>query len=309
MRRGRRLLKYIGLLAIVLGMGSHALAQDGDMMSEPGDSMVTESTPTPVAIERSKDAADNYPLAYAARGLTMPQGMIRGEFKFAFGSFELNLGAFSTFDETIAALNFGAAISPVDNLEIGLSDNRMGWPESAFGLRGLLALVVQPDTNVGDIPLYVRYRFLNHDNLEIGIDLELNLPVLNDFGILVGLPIRIHASDSFAIDTGAAFTVSDLGGENVTGVQIPFGIVANFTDNIFLKAQTGVTLIDLSDIGGAVPVHAGLGYSMETGPAMVDIFGMFGFPTLLVFADGDSKTFTKIWELSVGLKVYTPVLF
>ena len=284
------------------------MAQDEEVMGEPiaEEAVAYETTATPAPAARSKDAADNYELAYAARGLTMPQGMIRGTLGFTIGKLSLTVPFFGTISETTAALDIGAAISPLENLEIGFNDDRMGWPEFDFGARSLIPILLQPDSDVGDIPLYIRYRFLNTNGVEIAADLELNLPTATDFGILLGLPVRIKASEQVAIDTGAAFTVIDLGGENFTSVRIPLGLVANFTDNIFMKVQSGLDVVDLSDPGFGIPLRFGAGYTIEAGPTMVDLFG---FPVLAAFADGESTTSTDIWTLSFGAKVYTLVLF
>ena len=279
----------------------------GDDATMGEDDAMVDSDPD--TSTTSDDASANYPLAYAARGLTMPKGMIRGTLVFSIGdNGEIN-------NSTEAALDIGAAISPIDNLELGLDDDRVGWPQPIQGGRALLPLVLQPDTGFGDIPLYARYRFLEQAKVEMAVDLELNLPTDTDFGILLAVPIRIKAHEKVAIDTGVGFGITDLGGNNVLGLMVPVGVVANFTDNIFMKVQTGVTVGDLTDEangGGpliSVPLAIGAGYSLEAGPTMVDLFGMFGFPALFATRDGNSDTFTDVWSISFGAKVYTPVLF
>ncbi|MBW2629620.1 MAG: hypothetical protein JRE45_18665 [Deltaproteobacteria bacterium] len=89
--------------------------------------------------QESTSPADAYGIRYAARGLVMPKGMIRG-------TFDVVIGRDSGFETT--TLNFGAAISPVNHLELGFSRYRMGsYPNPdlfrATGGDGLIPIIAQ----------------------------------------------------------------------------------------------------------------------------------------------------------------------
>jgi hypothetical protein len=276
-----------------------------------------ETPPPPVEAASvevpSEDAADNYGLAYARRQLTMPRGMVRGTFDVS--TFHLDLGFFGS--ENFVSLNFGVAISPVDDLELGFSRYRMGsFPGINFvelvnlGGSGLISAFVSPEGDFGDIPFYLRYQPVS-GTVDVGLEFRLRIPTLSEFGLAFGLPVRIHAGDSVAIDTGFDLTVDDPGDLNILSVGVPFQIVGNLSDNFFLELQTGVSLPDVTTdpIVTVLPFGFALGGSVDAGPVMLDVFFNFRFPAFAAFASGESEITTEIWTITVGINVYSPVLF
>jgi len=284
---------------------------------ETPPSLVADEAPPP-AVEAasveatSKDAADNYGLAYAGRELTMPRGMVRGTFDVS--TLHLGLGLFS---QNFVSLNFGAAISPVDDPELGFSRYRMGsYPGINFidlvnlGGSGLISAFVSPEGDFGDIPFYVRYQPMS-GTADVALEFRLRIPTLSEFGLAFGVPVRIHAGDSVAIDTGFDLTLDDPGGVNILSVGVPFQIVGNVSDNFFLELQTGVSLPDITTdpVVTVLPLGFTLGGSVDAGPVMLDAFFNFRFPTFAAFASGNSEITTEIWTITIGINVYSPVLF
>ncbi|KPK13511.1 MAG: hypothetical protein AMJ62_14915 [Myxococcales bacterium SG8_38] len=276
-----------------------------------------ETPPPPVEAARpeppSKDAADNYGLAYAGRELTMPRGMVRGTFDVS--TLHFDLGFFGS--ENFVSLNFGAAISPVDDLELGFSRYRMGsFPGINFidlvnlGGSGLISAFVSPEGDFGDIPFYIRYQPVS-GTADVALEFRLRIPTLSEFGLAFGLPVRIHAGDSVAIDTGFDLTFDDPGGLDVLSVGVPLQIVGNVSDNLFLELQTGVSLPDITTdpVVTVLPLGFRLGGSVDAGRVMLDAFFNFRFPTFAAFGSGDSEVTTEIWTITVGINVYSPVLF
>ena len=278
-----------------------ALAQDA---TEPG----IESTEA----EPSTRASDNYDLRYAARPLTMPKGMVRGTFDVSGFRF-----TFFGFSETFWSLNFGIAIAPVKHLEIGFSRYRMGgFPGinsiDLFGLggQGLISAFVAPEGEFGDIPFYVRYQPLE-GVADLALELRLRIPTFSEFGMAFGVPLRLHAGDWVAIDTGFDLTYDAPSTARLLSIGFPLDLVVNASRNVFLKVQSGVSLPDIT----TAPVVAGfplgfvLGGSAPAGSTMLDVFVSFRFPIFGVVGSGGGELTTEIWALTFGINVHSPLLF
>lgn len=309
----------VGALAVgSLCCGRSAAAQDtGVIVAEiPTETteVASEGTEEPVT-EKSRDsAADAYGLAYAQRGLVMPKGMVRG-------TFDLTVGKLFAGTDAITSMSFGVALSVVENLELGFSRYRMGsfpdlntFPSLGFGGEGLIGFFMTPDGSFGDIPFYARYRLVDAEAVEIAIDFGVLFPTETEWGILAGVPIRFHAGDQVAVDTGAQLWVNDAGGFNILTFGIPLSIVGNITKHGFLKINTGVVILDLSHEVADKPLYAipfgfGGGFNFEAGSTMLDLFAAFRWPALGAFSDGASDTSADYWTLTFGLNIYSPVLF
>lgn len=272
----------------------------------------TELSSVSTEPEQSKRASDNYGLTYAARSLTMPKGMIRGTFDVS----GLRLPVFAG-SETIWTLNFGVAIAPVRNLEIGFSRYRMGsFPGVnsldllGLGGQGLISVFVSPETDFGDIPFYLRYQ-ATEGVADFALEFRVRLPTFSEVGIAVGLPLRLHAGDSVAIDTGFDLTYDDPGGAGLLSIGFPLDLVVNPTSNVFFKIQSGVSLpaVDEEPTIAAFPLGFTVGGTAAAGSAMLDAFAMFRFPIFGAVGEGQRELTTDIWTITIGINVYSPVLF
>lgn len=290
--------RFAFAFAFALMWTSTAVAEDDPLESGPGE---------------SKAASANYPLAYAARPLTMPRGMVRVTFDI--NALRLGVGGFGS--QAVVSLNWGVAVSPVDNLELGFSRYRTGsFPGInsidflGLGASGLITAVVSPQGDFGDIPFYARYQVAS-GVADFALEFRVRFPTLSEWGLAWGLPLRIHAGDPVAIDTGVDLALDDPGNQNIFGVGIPFDITANLNENVFLKVQTGATLPDItaSPTITVVPLGFGLGGSVAPGPVILDFFANFRFPVFAAFGQGQSEVTTGVWNLIFALNIYTPVLF
>lgn len=301
---------FVATIAVGFAIPGFAFAEEE--VGETAPPLVANEAP-PLPVEApSKDAADNYGLAYAGRELTMPRGMVRG-------TFDVNTWHIDIFgsSENFVSLNFGAAISPVDNLEIGFSRYRMGsFPGINFidlvnlGASGLISGIVSPEGDFGDIPFYLRYQAVS-GTADVALEFRLRIPTLSEFGLAFGVPVRIHAGDSVAIDTGVDITFDDPGDLDILSVGVPLQVVGNLSDNVFLELQTGVSLPDITTdpVVTVLPLGFTVGGSVDAGPVMLDAFLNFRFPLFAAFSSGESEVTTEIWTITVGINVYSPVLF
>lgn len=295
-------------LALGLSIAALWCALPGKVFSQD----VTYASPGVLVPEQSTRASDTYGLAYAARPLTMPKGMIRG----TFDASGLRLSLFGV-SQMVWSLNFGVAIAPVKHLEIGFSRYRMGsFPGInaldllGLGGQGLISVFVAPETEFGDIPFYVRYQ-VTEGVADLALEFRVRIPTLSEVGIAFGVPVRFHAGDRVAIDTGFDLTYDDPRGADLLSIGFPLDVVFNPSSQVFFKIQSGASLLDV----GRAPTVAGfplgfvLGGSVAAGSTMLDPFVAFRFPIFGAVGGGESELISEIWTITFGINVYSPVLF
>lgn len=266
-------------------------------------------TEAPRLAAGKRKASQSYDIRYANRSLTMPRGMMRGTFDTVVGRWNA---------ETISTMSFGAAITLADDFEIGFSRYRMGsfpgmslLPNVGFGAEGLVGFAMSPDAQFGDIPFYARFEALDRDVVKLGFDAVFRIPSQTHFGFLGGIPLRFVVQERLAIDTGLNFTVDDNPqGPAVWSLEFPVRLVGNVTDQLFLEAMSGMTFFDLSHTAHTViPLGLRAGYTIEARATMMDVFGSFRFPTFYDFTSSDSSLTTDLWQVTIGINIYSPVLF
>lgn len=274
---------------------------------------------------------DAYGIRYARRKLAMPKGMMRGTFDVVAGSVQ---------DEGTATINLGAAISPAKYLEVGFSRYRMGsYPNPdvlrSLGGDGLIPIVVQgrgliPATSnnergFGDMLAYLRVEPPTEPAsdkygkapatsvLDIAFDIGFLIPTASEFGLLFGVPIRLHGGDVFAFDVGLQVNLDNIGGDGgqFTSITLPWNLVFSTTDFLFVKLNSGLNAIDITGSGGnalkVFPLGLGIGGTVANERIMSDIFVAFSWPILGTIDPGGTNT--DIWTITIGTNLYSPVLF
>lgn len=273
--------------------------------------------------EESTSPADAYGVRYAARGLVMPKGMIRG-------TFDVVIGRNSGLNAT--TLNFGAAISPVKHLELGFSRYRMGsYPNPdifrSTGGDGLIPIIAQGQDLVpvlnpanrafGDMFAYARVATTDSDVADFGFDLGFLIPTASEFGMLLGIPVRFHGGEVFAFDTGLMINLDYLASDfdSMTSISFPWNVVLSVTDEVFVKINSGLNAVDVTTEGRLIffPLGFGLGATVSSERIMSDVFAGFSWPflgTLGAFLDTRStEATTDAWTITIGVNFYSPVLF
>jgi hypothetical protein len=291
-----------------------------------------EETEAPPIGDWKPRASESYDIRYANRNLTLPRGMMRGTFDTVVGRrTEEAQGLDRPFGPTgtISTMSFGVAITLADDFEIGFSRYRMGsfpgvsvFPNFGFGGEGLIAFSMSPEAKFGDIPFYARFEAFESEVVKLGIDAVFRIPSRTEFGFLGGIPLRFIVHEQFAFDTGLEFVVdNNPQGPSIWSLNIPFNFVANATDQFFLKLNSGMNFFDLGHtvrtatsglIRGPfyfIPLGVGAGYTVEAGTAMMDIFASFRFPTFYGFTSRASELNAETWQVTIGLNIYSPVLF
>lgn len=292
-----------------------------------------EETETPLIGTMKRRASEDYDIRYANRDLTMPRGMMRGTFDTVAGrrAEETRAGLSEPFGPvgTVATMNFGVAISLAQDFEIGFSRYRMGsfpslsvFPGFGFGGEGLITFSLSPEVKFGDIPIYGRFQALDRDVVKLAFDAVFRIPSRTTFGFLFGVPLRLIVDERFAFDTGVEMVIDDNPrGPSVWSMNIPFEFVANATDQLFFALKSGMSFFDLSQtirtvtsglVQGPfyfIPLGIEAGYTFEARATMMDVFVDFRFPSLYGFTTRANEVNAETWQVTIGVNVYSPVLF
>ncbi len=291
-----------------------------------------EETRPPEMDTPKRRATEDYSLRYAARRLALPRGMLRGTFDLVAGRRASEAAGTEVFGPTgtVSSLNFGAALGVSDTFEIGFSRYRMGsspdmnlFPQFGFGGEGLVSLMLAPELEFGDIPLYLRFQAFDAEHVQVAFDAVFRIPSNTRFGFLGAMPLRINvANDNVAIDTGLQFSAEDNSkGKTLWSLSLPLSFVGNLSPNVFLTLSSGMQFFDLGDVVGTatsglvggpfyfIPLGFGGGYSVEARRTLLDLFANFRWPTLYGFNQDGSEASADVWAITIGVNVYSPKLF
>ncbi len=181
---------------------------------------------------------------------------------------------------------------------------------------------MSPDAKFGDIPLYARFEALSSEHVKLAFDAVFRIPSRTEFGFLGGIPLRFIIQERFSFDTGFEFTIdTNPSGPSVWSLNIPVTFVANATDQLFIKVNSGMNLFDLSQtirtvtsglVNGPfyfIPLGLAVGYTVEARSTMMDVFAGFRFPAFYGFTTRESQLNAETWQVTIGLNIYSPVLF
>jgi hypothetical protein len=278
------------------------------------------SAPTVEALAQDEEVAasvfdQGYPVRFARRPLVLHEGMVRADSRVTIGGVT-GSGVFSSLD-------IGAAVSPVENLELGLSTELTGAIPAPGGI-SLISVIFSPQASYGDIPVYARYQYAESENALAVVDLVLVLPTNTDFSISAGFPLRIvELFGLFTMDmsinlryrNGDKYAVPNPS-KNTADFTFSGASITNITDNGYVEIGGGVGLINVGGGAGAknvveLPFFLGGGYTHE-GKVLVDIFAQFGWQPLMT-ANGppgvDTFNIDDDWFVTIGATVHTKTLF
>ena len=255
----------------------------------------------------------SYPVRFARRPLVLHEGMVRADGR-------LTVGGISA-PGTFSSLDIGGAVSPIENLELGLSTELTGAIPSRGGV-GLISVIFSPEASYGDIPIYARYQFVESETALLAVDLTLVLPTNTDFSLTAGLPLRIlELFGLFTMDMNLNITyrngdkyaaLSPNPSKNTADFAFTGSSVTNITDKGFIEIGGGLRI---ANVGGGtdvktvieLPAYLGGGYTYQ-GKVLVDIFGQFGWdPLMTANAPPTRDTFNiaDTWYVTVGATVHT----
>ncbi|MGB3052180.1 MAG: hypothetical protein WBB42_14345, partial [Polyangiales bacterium] len=128
-------------------VGTPATARAEDESAELG-SIEAEDASNKEEPKLRATFAHGYPVRFARRPLVLDEGMVRADGRLTVG------GVFGS--GTFSSLDIGGAVSPIENLEVGLSTELTGAVPAPGGI-GLISVIFSPTASYGDIPIYARY--------------------------------------------------------------------------------------------------------------------------------------------------------
>lgn len=291
---------------------------------------IIEETSRGEAVSETAAPGWPYPKAIASRPLTLNKYMIRGTFSVDVKRAFVQEGANTFSSRPLVSIDIGGAFSPLENLEVGITNYRLGSSGPVTG-QSMFPIVVAPIGTFGDMPIYVRYSFLRKDYVEMAADLVIHIPTWTNLAATFGLPVRIRVRDTVSIDTGTELTVLSNGAG--LNVELPFKFTYNPSPAGFLFADSGFSFQNLArnvlsnsfyDSNLAfpvarnqvfIPLAVGGGYThVVKDIVMLDVFARFGWNPFVYINPPDGSNVSVVpvnesWLLSVGVLIHTsPIL-
>ena len=316
--------RWLGAVLALSLAGTGAHADDEGVEREA----IIEETSVGEAVAETAAPGWTYPKAYASRPLTMNKFMIRGTFSVDTKRAIIDRSTGAQEGKPLVSIDLGVAFSIFDNLEVGVSNYRLG-SSPANAAQGIFPIVVSPTGSFGDMPLYVRYSFMRKNYVEMAADFVLLVPSWTNLSATFGLPVRIRARGPVTVDTGTEFVILSNGAG--LNVEVPVKATFNITPAGFIFGDSGFSFQNIARnlTGGSyfdtslafpvarnqvfVPLGVGGGYThVVKNIVMIDVFARFGWnPFVYVNPPSGVNTLpaTDSWVLSVGATIHTsPVL-
>jgi len=322
--------RWFGIVLVLGLIGTSARAEDKPV--EETETVereaIIEETSVGEAIAETAAPGWTYPKAYASRPLTMNKFMIRATFSVDTKRAIIDRNTGAQASKPLVSIDLGAAFSISDNLEVGVSNYRLG-STPANAAQGMFPIVVSPVGAFGDMPLYVRYSFLRKNYVEMAADFVLLVPSWTNLAATFGLPVRIRARRPLTVDTGIELVVLSNGAG--LNVEAPVKATFNITPAGFIFGDSGFSFQNLARniTGGSyfdtslafpvarnqvfVPLGIGGGYThVVKNLVMIDVFARFGWNPFVYLnppSGVNALPTSDSWVLSVGAIIHTsPIL-
>ena len=299
------------LLAAFIGAPRMASAQtEPEPWGEPAGEPTDAPPPTDDFATDPGPADDgSYPTNFAQRPLTLPALNLRADLAVSLLHLDFGFG-----DDTFTAIGAGAGFGVLDDLEVGLGQSPIAPIQPyIFGTSSQLGLggVVAPDGARGFTPprFYGRYRFLGGEPgslAELGAELAFLLPTeYSDFGIDLGMPMRFHFGEMFALGVGVGFLVvfsEDAAGNSDAFYGLQLNLQPRFAMDFFYAGMdTGFSMDPENPDGTTMPLTFEVGGTFGIGSSMVvDAFVSGGLPYFLVPGNDGDKVISEIWQIQFG---------
>ncbi len=255
---------------------------------------------TAAADEGGVDTQHITPIQYSLRPLTTPgntlnihAGPVSSQDLSLTGAFGIGILHNRGFSLTSGLTNavtfgFGASYGITDDFEVGL-----GFP-----------LMLSPDADLGDLPLWASYRFIQ-GKTQVGARLNILIPASSDFQLEPGIQLSSRPCDAFRIEAGLFFRLI-FADTFYSAINVPVRLTYSVTRNIYLGLQTGLHIALLPDPFDpviSIPLLLHYGYTIDAGGTPIDISAQFGWRQLFAVSGGNSDTFTELWDLYLGANV------
>lgn len=230
---------------------------------------------------------------YAERPLALNRGTLRIDMApsdygyMDFGEINDGRGAFKMNGNTGGGVSVysgvGASIGVVKDLEVGAL---------------VFPIPIYPDFDFGNMEAYARYQ-ITHGTFQLGAQATVQIPTGGRFGVGLGMPMRIAASDLVRIDTGFEFEF--MAEPAQVHLDIPLAVAFDIDDVFFIGPRTGLRFPVMHDL--QMPLGMFLGGTVADA---VDITGSFTFWNF-INTYTDRTVDLRSWELMFGVAVFVDV--
>lgn len=258
--------------------------------------------------------ADDLPVPYASRPLTLPARMISPQLS---GSLLHEEGLGLLGGTNIVGLNLGASYGVIDDLTVYATP---------------LTMSVVTSTRTDPIPYYGTlrvggiYRFVHTEDVDVGVQLELGgAGKFFFFHATAAVPVLFRIGHVVRIDTGVAFTMlfpttrsrrvdgalasAGEGFDYPTSVAgFPIGVAIQPIDPIFFGVRTGLGIASLrGNVANTIYVPLGVFFGgticSNTNHPIADITARFDFPFFLYGGAYDLPV-TQAWTTGLDARLY-----
>ncbi len=197
-----------------------------------------------------------YPTAEIDRPLALPKMTLE-----PLGEFDLTRLSFGNNDTNRVSLHFGAGFGIIDNLEAGL----------------LFPLVLSPDFDVGDMPLYGLYEvgpFMD-GQLRAAGRLTLHIPIQSEtFYFLADAPVKFKFHDMFAAIGGVGLGMSFPEDNTTFWLNFDFGALVQPMEALAFEIRFGVHAGIADNSATLLPLYFKGQYTLM---GDMDLYAEFGF--------------------------------
>jgi len=228
------------------------------------------------------DDDEGYPLVFDQRPIVLTAGL--SQIEAAFGARKIDSPLFpDVFLRLDATFDYGVT----DNLTVGIL---------------AVPLALTPEADYGNPRAYARFRLIKGP-VEVGVALGVTVPVNSgSLGVDVGLVARLFLNKAAYLNIGGTFGINFATGTPLS-LSIPVDLGISLSRNLFLTVASGFNIPVLDNDFWAVPLGAGVGYTLEAanGGPMADLFLKFNLP----FIVNSNTTFDDMtWEVFLGGRLY-----
>ena len=219
-----------------------------------------------------EDDPDDYPLAYAARPLTL---------------YTQGLEPYVAVDATRFVADPNAVkTTGVRDLATGLAIQggaKYGISKALEVEAALAQIQILPKVAYGNPTLGATFRLLN-STIEIGVRARVAIVTASDTAGLIlepSVPMLIHIGKSMRLDFSAGLPLTVARGQKTLfGLDLPVALALNLTDTLHAGVQSNVYIADFSDLGGSFTVPLGFfaGFSVGTDAPILEFDPFFTWP-------------------------------
>lgn len=270
--------KFLSLLITALFLASFsALAQEEGEEPAGGEETTTEEggAADPWSVpdaaekadeEKKEEAAEEgtpeivaptgYPTAEIDRPLALPKMTLE-----PLGEFDLTRMSIGNSDTNMISLHFGAGFGIIDNLEAGL----------------LFPLILSPDMDVGDMPLYGLYELgpFMDGQLRAAGRLTLHIPINSEtFYFLADAPVKFKFHDMFAAIGGVGLGMSFPENNTTFWLNFDIGALVQPMEALAFEIRFGVHAGLAEHSGTLLPLYFKGQYTLM---GDLDVYAEFGF--------------------------------